>query len=77
MKQSSDYKFQISLDTDSILISQAPNTPKSRVILANLEKEQLQQLAQSILDANLEDEFVEALNSKKELMNSGRELVES
>ena len=61
MTKGSSYRFQISIDTDSIFISQAPNSQNSRIILANLKEKQLDQLAQSIKDANLTDKFIKAL----------------
>ena len=57
-------KFQISIDTDSIFISQAPNTAQSRVVLSNLGNAQLHQLAKSIIDANLEESFKKILEEK-------------
>jgi len=64
MAKKVDDKFQISIDTDSIFISQAPNTAQSRVILSNLGNAQLHQLAKSIVDANLEDSFQKILDQK-------------
>ena len=57
-------RFQIKLDSDSILISQAPEKNKSRVILANLKEEQIEQILDSIEDANLEQEFFNRLDSR-------------
>lgn len=68
MKETQQFKFQIKIDTDSILISQAPNKTKSRVILANLEEEQLHQLAKSIIDADLKEVFIKALREEKLLV---------
>ncbi len=64
MANQTDYKFQINIDTDSIFISQAPETAQSRVVLSNLGKVQLHQLAKSIIDANLEDSFKKILDEK-------------
>jgi|GEM_PF-1541831 len=55
------FKFQLTVDSDSILISQVPDKNKSRVILTNLEEEELLQIAQSIIDANLQNKFIEIL----------------
>ena len=57
-------RFQIKLDSDSILISQAPAKNLSRVILANLKEEQIEQILDSIEDANLEQEFFNRLDSR-------------
>lgn len=52
-------KFQLTVNSDSILVSQAPGKNKSRVILANLGEQQLKQIAQSIINSELEDKFIE------------------
>nr|BDD47190.1 hypothetical protein 1 [Balneolaceae bacterium] len=64
MAKQVDDKFQISIDTDSIFISQAPNTDQSRVVLSNLGNTQLHQLAKSIIDANLAESFQSILEEK-------------
>lgn len=54
-------RFQLSVDTDSVFISQAPDSKKSRVILTNLEHQQLHNIAKSIIDAELKDQLIEIL----------------
>lgn len=66
MTKQADDKFQISIDTDSIFISQAPNTDQSRVVLSNLGNAQLHQLAKSIIDANLTESFQNILAEKSD-----------
>jgi len=60
-KKKDRYKFQLTVDTDSIFISQAPGKKKSRVILTNLENEGLKQIAKSVIDAGLSQELIELL----------------
>jgi len=57
----SNKRFQISLDADTVLISQAPDNTKSRVILANLDQNSLKQLARSIVNSGLDREFSELM----------------
>ncbi|MCH8569461.1 MAG: hypothetical protein LAT67_14395 [Balneolales bacterium] len=54
-------RFQISLDSDSVCITQAPNDKKSRITITNLDKQALQQLATSIIHAELEEDFLQLL----------------
>ena len=46
-------RFQLTIDTDSILISQAPDSKQSRVVLANLQHSQLEQIIRGIEHAGL------------------------
>lgn len=46
-------RFQLIIDTDSIIISQAPGTSQSRVVLANLQHNQLEQIIRGIEHAGL------------------------
>ena len=61
MNTKSNKRFQLRIDTDSILISQAPNADKSRVLLSNISEDQLKHIARKIIDANLEEKLIELL----------------
>lgn len=59
MKTKSNKRFQLRIDTDSVLISQAPNADKSRVLLTNISEDQLKHIARSIIDADLQDTLID------------------
>lgn len=52
MKQNK-YRFQITVDSDSIFISKSTDSNKSRVTLSNLDHNAMAQLAKSIIDSDL------------------------
>ena len=54
-------RFQIIIDSDSVFISPAPDAKKSRVILSNLDRAAFEQLAKSLLDADLGKSFLNHL----------------
>lgn len=58
MKKKKNNRFQIQIDTDSILISQAPGGKKSRVLLTNISEDQLKSVARHIIDAELQEELI-------------------
>lgn len=60
----SSKKFQLTIDSDSVLISQAPNKEKSRITLANLDELSIKQLAKSIEDAGITKELITLLKQE-------------
>lgn len=58
-------RFQIKLDSDSIFISQSPDSKKSRVILADLDQRAFEQLAVSIDDAGLAEDMIRQLSAMR------------
>lgn len=54
-------RFQLSIDTDSVMISQAPDKGLSRIILANLKEEQLRQVVTGLHHAGLADRAIDLL----------------
>lgn len=56
-------RFQLSVDTDSVMISQAPEKDLSRIILANLQEEQLGQIVRSLHHAGLAERAIDLLES--------------
>jgi len=46
-------RFQITLDTDTVFISTAPDSKKSRVVLSNLDQAGFEQLIKSQIDTGL------------------------
>lgn len=54
-------RFQLTVDTDSVLISQAPNKDLSRIILANLQEEQLGQIVTGLHHAGLAERAIDLL----------------
>lgn len=60
----SSKKFQLTIDSDSVLISQAPNKAKSRITLANLDEPSIRQLAKSIEDAGITKELIKLLEQE-------------
>lgn len=57
--------FQLTIDTDSIFISQSPDNKKSRVTLTNLRAEQLEQIITGLYNADLENEVIEGLKKRR------------
>ena len=51
-------RFQITLDTDSVFISPAPDSKKSRVVLSHLDQAALEQMGKSLIDADLGKQFL-------------------
>jgi hypothetical protein len=58
-------RFQVSVDVDSAMISSAPGSGMSRVILSNLDDKAMRQIARSIVHANLASEFRDALAAEQ------------
>ncbi|MFA5669863.1 MAG: hypothetical protein WC967_11505 [Balneolaceae bacterium] len=58
-------RFQLSIDTNSVFISQAPNSARSRVLLSNVSEDQLKNIARKIFDAGLEKELIELLRDEE------------
>lgn len=56
-----NYRFQITLDSDSVFVSRSQDGRKSRVTLSNLDEDALNQLAKSISDSELQEPFQKAL----------------
>jgi hypothetical protein len=54
-------RFQLTVDTDSVLISQAPDKDLSRIILANLQEEQLRQIVTSLHHAGVAERAIDLL----------------
>ena len=57
-------RFQITIDTDSIFISPAPEDKKSRVVLSNLDQSGFEQMINSLLDSDLGMVFLDRLAEK-------------
>ena len=58
-------RFQLTLDTDSVFISPAPDSKKSRVVLSNLDQLALEQLTKSLIDTTeLGEHFLNYLAEK-------------
>ncbi len=57
-------RFQLTVDTDSILISQAPDKKQSRVTLANLQEEQIEQIVKGLDYAGLTERVLYLLKER-------------
>lgn len=57
-------RFQLTVDTDSILISQAPDNKQSRVTLANLQEEQIEQIVKGLDYAGLTERVLHLLKER-------------
>lgn len=55
------YSFQLTVDSDSIFISQAPGSKKSRATITEINHNGLEQIAKSIIDADLGEKLIELL----------------
>lgn len=69
-------RFQLSVDTDSVLISQAPNKNLSRIILANLQEVQLRQIVKSLHHAGLADRAIDLLKEEAYLEPAEHSILE-
>lgn len=64
ISKSYDGRFQLTVDTDSIIISQAPDKKQSRIILANLQEEQIQQIVTGLDHAGLTERVIHLLQER-------------
>ncbi|AXJ00139.1 hypothetical protein CYPRO_0862 [Cyclonatronum proteinivorum] len=68
-------RFQLTIDTDTVLISQSPAGKKSRVSLTNLDQSSVEQLVRGIEDAGLTETILAQLatNSNSNAVNASSE----